>query len=340
MVTGLADMWVNLGYSVTFVTRDSHPPVFPLDEKVMQYTLEMKSEFSASRLIRYVQMVSRIFISSGQLKKYFSQNRYDYIYSASPDNTLALWMAGLSRKNKILASEHGAYSAYNIFWKTMKRFVYPKVFSVIAITETDAERYRMMNKNTVCMPNSLSFTSKKISTLRSKTALAVGRLVHDKGYDRMIRIWSQAAADKPEWKLRIIGDGPLKDHLKNLIRENNCEGKISVESSSEDIRKEYLGASLYLMTSYGEGFGMVLIEAMECGLPCIAFDCPVGPGEIIRDGNGILVPDGDIDAYASAVKKLIDDSAFRKKIAIKGKLSVKRYSPEKIAVMWRSFYEK
>jgi glycosyltransferase involved in cell wall biosynthesis len=340
VVTGLANMWVGLGYRVTIVTRDDRPSVFPLDPAVSRATLGMKSGFSSSRIIRYAQMIFRIISASFRLRKYFRRSRFDFIYSASPDNTFALYLAGLAHSNRIVASEHGAYAAYNVFWKTMKCFVYPNVYAVAAITESDAEKYRRMNHNTICFPNPLSFSSPKVSTLKSKTALAVGRLVSDKGYERMIDIWVKVSAERPGWKLRIIGDGPLKDRLNSLIREKKCEGRITIECSADDIRKEYLSASLYLMTSHGEGFGMVLVEAMECGLPCVAFDCPVGPGEIIVNGNGILVADGDDKAYEFAVKKLIDDSALRAKISAVGKSSVKRFHPERIAALWRDFYEK
>jgi glycosyltransferase involved in cell wall biosynthesis len=340
VVTGLAGLWADSGYDVSIVTKDGRPSAYALDSRVALCSVNAGVAFSTNRLIRYAQKFVSILKSAQCFRQYFKKNKYDYIYSATPDNTLSLFCAGVCGRSKVLASEHGAYDAYNIFFKIMKRFVYPRVYAVIAITERDAALYQKLNKNTFCMPNPLSFLSNEVSALTSKTVLAVGRLVHDKGYDRMLDIWADVSVQCPGWVLKIIGEGEEENNLRNMIRQRNLEGSVLLERTSSDIRKEYCAASVYIMTSYGEGFGMVLIEAMECGLPCVAYDCPVGPREIISHGSGFLIADGDKNEFVEKLKSLIENMTLRKEMASEGKKSAERYYPEKISRQWKELYER
>ena len=144
------------------------------------------------------------------------------------------------------------------------------------------------------------------STKRSKLALNIGRLVDDKDHLSLIHAWHLVMQEFPEWRLRIIGKGGNKNLLVDLIYNLSLQNSIEILDPTDSILEHYLNSSIFLLTSKSEGFGMVLIEAMACGLPCIAFDCPVGPRDIIVDGsNGYLISHRNIESYSDRIKELI-----------------------------------
>jgi glycosyltransferase involved in cell wall biosynthesis len=115
---------------------------------------------------------------------------------------------------------------------------------------------------------------------------------------------------------------------------------INFKKNFKDIQTKYLDASIYAMTSRFEGFGMVLIEAMACGLPCVSFNCPHGPADIITHGeDGILVPKGGINQLAEALIELIEKEALRQEMGSKAKENVKRYLPEHIMPIWDHLFQ-
>jgi glycosyltransferase involved in cell wall biosynthesis len=118
-----------------------------------------------------------------------------------------------------------------------------------------------------------------------------------------------------------------------------CE-KISFYPPTQEIESKYLEASIYVMSSRFEGFGMVLIEAMACGVPCISFDCPHGPADIITDGvDGILVENGDVAGLANALIRLIENEELRKKMGTAAKGNVMRFLPETILPQWDTLFK-
>lgn len=152
--------------------------------------------------------------------------------------------------------------------------------------------------------------AKKLSSLKNKHVAFVGRLSQEKGVMRLLRIWAKVQKALPGYTLDIWGDGHLRQAMLAEVEkvDGGGEGRLNVvfRGFEKDLEKIYTGSDLLLMTSDTEGFGMVLIEAMYYGVPCISFDCPVSPKEIIG-AAGLTVPCFDEDAYAAEVVKLLKD---------------------------------
>ena len=204
---------------------------------------------------------------------------------------------------------------------------------------TEAAKKEWSSKNVSVIPNPLWFETDEASSLSNKIVLAVGRHTHQKGYDRMLDIWSSTIQKYPDWKLKIYGKANPDYDVMSMAKERGVEQSIIFEEPQQDIIQAYREASLFLLTSYWEGFGMVLIEAMANGVPCIAFDCPVGPSEIIEDGyNGFLVQDGNIDEYISKVDLLITDAFLRKKMGKQALQSVSKFKIGPIMERWISLF--
>lgn len=204
---------------------------------------------------------------------------------------------------------------------------------------TEEGKKEWTSKNVSVIPNPLWFEADKVSSLDNKVAIAIGRHTHQKGYDRMLDIWSNILQKHPDWKLKIYGKTNQDYDVMAMAIERGVEGSVLFVEPQADIISAYQEASVFLLTSYWEGFGMVLIEAMECGVPCVAFDCPVGPSEIIENGyNGFLIPDGNIEEYTSKVNMVISDKALREKMGKQARQSVSKFEIEPIMNKWIALF--
>ncbi|XMO86160.1 glycosyltransferase family 4 protein [Algibacter sp. AS12] len=194
-------------------------------------------------------------------------------------------------------------------------------------------------KNIMVIPNPLSFYPTESSTLNNKTVLAVGKQCYQKGYDRLLKSWQIINEKFPDWTLKIYGTISEKENLDTLARTLNIQNNVNFYAPVKNIKDKYKESSIYVLSSRYEGFGMVLTEAMAYGVPCVSFNCPYGPSDIITDKkNGIMVNNGDIEGLAQGVINLISNEDLRKSMGEKAKIDVKRYFPEKIVAQWNDLF--
>lgn len=206
----------------------------------------------------------------------------------------------------------------------------------VAPTENGVAEWGLTNG--MVLPNPLWFHNSLDNGLVNKKIVVMGRHAPQKGYDRMFTLWKRVAQIHPDWVLEIFGtdnpDHSLKEMATSLQLKN-----IVFKEPVKDIEHEYLNAALSIMTSYSEPFGMVLIEAMACGVPCVAYDCPSGPRTIIRDGeNGFLIPDGDEDTFVNRLEQLMQDHELRKKMGVAAKETASSYDMETIMERWDKLF--
>jgi glycosyltransferase involved in cell wall biosynthesis len=155
----------------------------------------------------------------------------------------------------------------------------------------------------------------QFSDCSSKRVIAVGRLVWEKGFGRLIQVWTIVSTKHPDWHLDIYGEGTMCDTLKTLIRLYKTKS-VTIHEFTPNISQEYASSSICAVTSYYEGFSLALLEAIKHGLPCVAFDCPFGPRSIINDSySGFLVNDGDIRVFAERICLLIENETLRKQFS-------------------------
>ena len=209
----------------------------------------------------------------------------------------------------------------------------------IVLTEEDKASWTELS-NVEVIPDPLAFDVAEVSPLKAKRVIAVGRYVYQKGFDLLLQAWAKIEKQFPDWELAIYGMGdrsPYENLAKQLgVDMNRCH----LNGSTQNIRKEYLESSLFVFSSRFEGFGMVLIEAMACGLPVVSFDCPCGPKDIVsQDEDGLLVPSGDIDKLANAMSQLMDSYELRHQMAKNAICNVRRFQIDEIADRWQLLFE-
>jgi glycosyltransferase involved in cell wall biosynthesis len=190
------------------------------------------------------------------------------------------------------------------------------------------------------IPNSYPFYPETPSNCGNKQAIIVGRYNSAKGYNYLIDAWREVHKSYPDWIINIFGSGEYEEMVRKQINDNGLQDVIIMNNPTDHIMEEYLKSSIYVMSSVFEGFAMVLLEAMACGLPCVSFDCPYGPRNVITDGeDGFLVDYLNSEALAKSICKLIEDEKLRKQMGQNGRKNVLSYSRETIMPQWVSLFE-
>jgi glycosyltransferase involved in cell wall biosynthesis len=230
--------------------------------------------------------------------------------------------------------------------KTLRKAMvrnYPNLDVLVALTEQDVAAYDKLLDGKVRLdriPNTVHAMGGPDPDLSTKTLLAAGRLVSQKGFDYLIPAFAKVAPDFPDWKLRICGKGKQKDELKQLIKEHRVRRQVELAGPSNDMGATFAEASIFVLSSRFEGFPLILIEAMSKGLAVVSFDCPTGPADIIDDHeNGILVPHKDIDALAEGMRQLMADEELRRKVAASAAVKARDYEIENIGPQWENLFE-
>ena len=207
------------------------------------------------------------------------------------------------------------------------------------VVETSESITEWNVNNTIVIPNPLWFTSVRSSTLENNKVIAVGRHTYEKGFDRMLQIWKKVIAKHPDWILEIYGKSNESIDLRELAKSLDISKNVVFYEPVRNINEKYLQASFYLMTSRFEGFGMVLIEAMASGLPCVAYDCPCGPrGVLSQKEDGFLIENGNESDYVKAVETLIENVKLRREMGKKAKLSSEKYHIDAIMETWNQLF--
>lgn len=221
----------------------------------------------------------------------------------------------------------------------------PRLDAFTVLTNADAADYRRdmphMDTRIDVVRNALPWAASVTAAgLDNKVVLAAGRLSPEKGFERLIRAYHPIASSNPDWQLHIYGHGAERATLAALIAETGLSEHVHLKGYSHDFRSVLAESSVYAMASLYEGFPMVLIEAMSTGLPPVSFDCPRGPGEIIDDDkNGRLVPNGDLPAFTSALRELIEDRDLRRRLGAQALEDARQYEVEEIVADWEALFE-
>lgn len=225
------------------------------------------------------------------------------------------------------------------FWSRQLLNNLKKLDRFVVLTDKDRESWIELD-NVVTIPNPSPFTPSTISTLTEKRVIAVARYSHEKGIDLLLQAWALVEKKTEKWRLEVFGDGDTTAFNAIIDKLGINRSRCILNGRTSDIEQEYLKSTIAVCSSRFEGFGMIIIEAMACGLAVVSFDCPWGPQSIINDGqDGVLVENGNIEKLADALVSLIQDEKKRNNIAINAVQSVKRFQMDRIANQWKQLFE-
>jgi glycosyltransferase involved in cell wall biosynthesis len=219
-----------------------------------------------------------------------------------------------------------------------------RIDAFVTVSRRDADDYRahvrLGRTRLLHIPNSIPAPGIPPSHGRAKLIVAAGRLVKSKRYDVLIRAFAKVVAERPDWQLRIYGDGDQNQALRALVLELGLHNHVRMMGGYMPIEPEWAKSSIAAVSADKEPFGMTLVEAMRCGVPVVSTDAPYGPGEILHDGvDGLLTPVGDADALCHALLRLINDEPLRQSMAAAALASSTRYDPAPIAEQYEQLFE-
>lgn len=345
------------GYAITIITCRQHqnePNTYTLSDRVTQVNLEI----SLSSYYKY-KFPKRLWVKwsvNRLLQKKISEtvNRID------PDIILGIIqcqadiISRISCRAKKIIECHEArnytlsgfglnqsiFSRFNSsitrnrYFNTIERYA----DVIVTLTEKDKQLWKKAKRVEV-IPNFSTMKVTKYSDCTTKRVISVGRMEWEKGYSRLLEIWKIVSNRHPDWQLDIYGSGTLQPVLETLIRKNNINN-IYIHNFTKDISLEYSDTSICAVTSFFEGFSLVLLEAMKHGVPCVAFDCPFGPRSIIQDSlNGFLVIDGDIRLFAERLCLLIENTPLRKDFSQAAIERAKSFDVDVVMNKWMTLFE-
>lgn len=300
-------------------------PYFPLSKEVkVVYQSELKG---CSRIQR--------------IRNFYQKVHPDLIIGVGSNRTLTHHFS--AKGFKFATWEHFNTTIQAHPLHSLSRFWATRLGWIITLTPADAEAYVKLYKakKVLSIANPITIDGLQPAELMSKRILSAGRLVGQKGFDRLLKAWSLIEAKYPEWQLRIVGSGKKLASLKKEMKTLQLQNRVEMIPHSKNMVEQYSQASIYAMTSRYEGFPLVLLEAMASGLPIVSFDCPRGPSDIILpEETGLLVANNDIKAFALALERLISNSSLRLSMGQKALEQSAKYTPQHIVKQWTAALQK
>lgn len=343
------------GYKIHIIITDgkNKKPYYDIHPDVSIHQLDIDYEE-----LYHFSLVKRIFKYCAKQRQ-FKKKLDECLNTIKPDITISLLRRDINFINKMtdgsikLGEIHFSKSNYRdfkhsklptfiqdsikFFW--MKQLIrhLKKLNKFIVLSYEDQKEWTELD-NTMVIYNPLSFYPPQQSTCENKQVIAVGRYVEQKGFDRLIDAWSIVEKKHPDWTLKIFGDG-MRERLQHQINCLNIQTCI-LEHSVPNIIDKYIESSIFVLSSNHEGFGMVIVEAMACGVPPIAFTCPCGPKDIIQNQiDGILVENGNIPELAQQICYLIENEDIRKEMGKNSRENVIKFLPENIMNQWITLFD-
>ena len=255
----------------------------------------------------------------------------------------------INRKDIITISQEHSYIDNEKYIKKVKKS-FSGIDYLVVMTNKAKEKYEewlseVKNKpEVVVIPNLIKDNIEgQVSSLNNNQIISIGRLEPVKDFYTLIIVFSVLVKKYPYLKLKIIGDGSEKERLRNLITNNNLQNNVVLTGklNENEIKDELLKSDVFVLTSKSESFSLVLCEAMNYGVPCIAFDVDVGPREIIKDNvTGFLIGNRNIDGMISKISSLLDDKNLRYNMGQESFNSIKSFYPYHIVKKWDQLFDK
>lgn len=228
---------------------------------------------------------------------------------------------------------------FSAYWKQSLVSRLSKIDKLVVLTDSALGDWPELN-NVVKIPDPLPFKIDAKSTLLHRRVVSIGRYDYDKGNDLLLKIWKRVEGEIPGWSLDIFGNGN-KEPYRNMLQQLGIDSsRCHLYGPTNEVKKEYMLSSVFVLPSRYEGFGLVLIEAMACGVPVISFDCENGPRSIITDGlDGFLVSPFDVDAYAEKLIMLMQNQSLRQEMGENAIKSAKQYDIGRIGSQWTQLFD-
>lgn len=343
------------GHDIQLLTLDSGngSPCCPLHSGVLVRALGLEGT-SAGPLTALAANLRRV----SALRRAVLREQPEAVLSFMAE-TNVLTLLAVGRRLPVVVAErvHPARHPIGAAWNALRRLSYP-LAAAIAVQTADVPDFFApgLRKRCAVIPNPVLppkpdefeqgtlepglFSSLEGWRLRGgRTLLAMGRLVPQKGFDLLLAAYAGLVRDFPDWRLMILGEGPERPRLEALARELGLTGPTLFPGRTAQPQAALRRASLFVLPSRYEGFPNALCDALACGVPAVAFDCPSGPADILRhEVDGLLVPPDDVPALATALARLMENEPLRRGMAARAPEVLERFGLEKVLDLWEVLF--
>lgn len=341
------------GYEITIITTEQgRCPIyfdFPMSVQIVDMEINYSEAYNYPCISRICAIRKKRKTHFDKLSKLLLQIRPDVTITLYPSDAIDVSTIKDGSK-KVLEFHSNRYFRLNqgytgvhrwvAKYKIWKDYRFVKKFdSVVVLSKEGALQWKNMT-NIIVIPNAVTSSPEITVNLDTNRVIAVGRLIYEKGFDRLIEAWRLLPNDiLLEWKLDIYGEGEERDRLNGLINSYGLGSSIRINAPTKNIFEEYAKSAFIVTTSRSEGFGMVLIEAMSCGLPAVCFDYSCGPKEVVSDGiNGFLVENGNIHALSKKMEELMRNRYLRFNFSKAARSVRDVFSEDRIMKMWAEYF--
>jgi glycosyltransferase involved in cell wall biosynthesis len=281
-------------------------------------------------------------LTDERLRDFLDGTDADVVVATRPALVVFLARHG-SRRYLRVGQEHLSYDNHVPDVRTAQNEAFRHLDAFVTVSAQDAADHRdrlpKLRTRITDIPNAAPRPKAERSDVQAPLVVAAGRLMPVKRYDLLIEAFAKVVAVRPEWRLRIYGQGPERAALRAAVDAHRLNDHVFLMGPHPRMETEWAKASVAAVSSDWESFGMTILEAMHAGVPVVATDCPHGPGEIITDGSdGLLVPPGDADAFAAGLLKLIEDADQRRIMGEAARETVQRFAPRRIADQYERLF--
>lgn len=357
VVTAKANYFAeHFGYEVTIIVTDGNGghSFFHLSEKVKVVNLGLAFEELWNK-----PLYRKFFLYCKKQRKYKKLLKSELL-RIRPDFTISTlrreinFINGIHDGSRKIGELHQSRSYYRRFIDSNSYFIkwffsflwkkdivgqVRKLDKFVVLTDSAVHDWPELD-NVRMIPDPLTIDVSNHTRSDRYRVIAVGRYSHEKGHDLLLRIWSLVEKACPDWQLDVYGSGDRSPYLKMMDDLSIDKSRCHLNGNIVDVENEYLQSSIFVHPSRSEGFGLVIVEAMACGLPVVSFDCENGPRSIITDDvDGFLIPTFDIRLFANRIITLTKDEDMRRQMGENGLLKSHQYGIEQVARQWKSLFD-
>lgn len=333
------------GYEVYMITSDQggHAIPYPLDEQVRFIDLDIRFHqvFRNKGIKRFYRKRQLSKLYHDKLKRLLKGIQPDLLVCTTFQNVKSL--IRIKGNVPLLVESHLNFNHPETFVHRMQtywnNYWIGTAEAVVTLTNGDAKNWIKVSRNVHVIPNMVSLNQEeRYSDCTAKRILFVGRFSAQKGIDELFSIWQQVHQRFPDWRLDLYGEGDGRVYYQQMAAQ--LDANIFVHEPTRHILDVYRQSSVLVSTSVYEPFGLVIPEAMSCGLPVVAFDCPYGPATILTEReDGFLIPNRNQQQFIDCLCQLMESVNLRQQMGMKAIISSQRFSEEQIMPMWKRLFE-
>ena len=341
------------GNDVYIITDNTDHTWIPLNKEIhlLELNVTVGESKKCSSLRAFFRNKKRIRLVKKKLSEILNEIKPDVVITVRRNDLLLLPQLKISSHPSIIKEIHSnrfIYNfkakklfnrLYNIFLYIRETYTLKKYDKVVVLSDEEKALYKGFN-NIVTIPNLLTIPlPAQTSTLSYKKVISVGRLTSEKQQSHLIKAWKIINEKHPDWKLEIYGEGRLYQTLFQQINNSGLENSVFLKGAVNDLTQAYSESSIFALSSQSEGFSLVILEAMACGLPVVSYDCPTGPRSLISEGvEGFLVELNNVEQLAERLNYLIEHEDVRRTMGTKARRKAEGYTPENVCKLWMDLF--